>query len=409
MVHNLAAGAVCSHLSTMNTRALGLVLVAAASLAAQQPRWLATWSFSNFAAPPAPRGDSIDRVPTYANRTLRQIVRVSVGGSELRLRLSNEYGDRPLVIGAAHVAVRDTASAIRAGTDRALTFGGASRVVLRPGAFVTSDPLRMTVAPLADLAVSLWIVDSIRAATRHPGSRQTNYVSAPGDLTAAAWFKADTVLQQWTWLAGVDVVNERAAGVIVAFGNSITDGTGSRPDSNSRWPDVLARRLMASGEPPRGVVNAGIAGNGVLSPIVGPSALNRFDRDALMQPGVTHVVLLEGINDLSRGSANRRDSVTAEDIIFGYKQLIARAHERGVAIIGCTLTPIGGLNSPSTPSADAKRTAVNTWIRNSNAFDGVIDFDAATRDPADPTRFLPAYDSGDHLHPNGAGYRRKPR
>ena len=199
----------------------------------------------------------------------------------------------------------------------------------------------------------------------------------------------------------------KATGVIVAFGNSITDGSGSTLDANSRWPDVLARHLLGSREPPKGVVNAGIGGNRVLSPMNGPSALARFDRDVLMQPGVTHVILLEAINDLTRGSgtADPRDSVTAEDIIFGYQQLILRAHEHGLMIYGATLTPIGGMDRPTTPTVDAKRRAINEWIRTSHRFDGVIDFDAVTRDPAHTDRFLPAFDSGDHLHPSDAGYR----
>jgi lysophospholipase L1-like esterase len=216
---------------------------------------------------------------------------------------------------------------------------------------------------------------------------------------------ADTTVQQWIWLAGVDVFNAQASGVIVAFGNSITDGVGASADSNSRWPDVLARRLLASKEPARAVVNAGISGNGVLSQIAGPSALARFDRDVLLQPGVTHVIVLEGINDLNRGTGNPGDSVSAKDIIFGYQQLIARAHERGVVIFGATMTPMGNMTRPNTPGATAKRKAVNDWIRTSGAFDGVIDFDAVTRDPAQPDQFLAAYDSGDHLHPSDAGYK----
>jgi lysophospholipase L1-like esterase len=217
----------------------------------------------------------------------------------------------------------------------------------------------------------------------------------------------DTTIRQWLWLAGVDVVNARATGVIVAIGNSITDGAASSADSNSRWPDVLARRLLASKEPAKAVVNAGIAGNGVLSPITGPSALARFDRDVLMQPGVTHVIVLEGINDLGRGTASPdpRDNVTADDVIFGYQQLIGRAHDRGLVIFGTTLTPMANMTRPVTAAVDAKRRAVNEWIRTSGAFDGVIDFEAATRDPSQPDRFLPAYDSGDHLHPSDAGYK----
>jgi lysophospholipase L1-like esterase len=384
-------------------------ILVAHRLGAQQPaRWLATWAPSSYGVPrPAPP-PAVDRVPTYVNRTIRQVVHTSIGGDRLRIRLTNEYGERALVIGAAHIAVRDTGAAIRAGTDHAITFGGRSSVTLRRGAVIVSDPLDMNVPSLGDLAISIWVKDTIRAGTRHPLGLQTNYVSSPGDFTAALSLHADSTISQWLWLAGVDVINARATGMIVTFGNSITDGAASSTDSNSRWPDVLARRLLGSKEPPKAVINAGISGNGVLSIIAGPSALARFDRDVLMQPGVTHVILLEGINDLygGTGNADPRDTVTAQDIVFGYQQLIGRAHERGVMIFGATLTPIADLSPrPETATVDAKRQAVNAWIRTSGAFDGVIDFDAATRDPSQPDRFLPAYDSGDHLHPSDAGYK----
>ncbi|MFI5312347.1 MAG: SGNH/GDSL hydrolase family protein [Gemmatimonadales bacterium] len=387
---------------------LAVLAFVATPLAAQQPaRWFATWSPSYFAAPAPPPRDSVDRVPTYVDRTIRQVIRTTLGGESVRIRLTNENGERSLAIGAAHIAVRDSGAAIKAGTDKPITFSGQPTVTLRPGAVVVSDPVSLRAPALTDLAVSLWLPDTIRATTRHPGAYQTSYVSAHGDFTAAASLEPDTTIRQWLWLAGVDVANAAATGVIVTFGNSITDGAGSKADSNSRWPDVLARRLLGSKEPPKAVINAGIGGNRVLSPGAGPSALSRFDRDVLMQPGVTHVVLLEGINDLGGGTGrpNPRDSLAAQDIIFGYQQLISRAHERGVAIIGATLTPIGGMNRPTNAEVDAKRRAVNDWIRTSGAFDGVIDFDAATRDPAQPDRFLPAFDSGDHLHPSDVGYK----
>lgn len=374
---------------------------------AQQPaRWLATWAPSPFAAAPRPAVDSLDRVPTWANRTLRQVVRTTIGGERLRVRFTNEHGERPLAIGAAHVALRDSGATIRPGTDHAITFGGRSSVIVGRGAVIVSDPVEMAVPALTDLAISIWVEDTSRASTRHALGLQSNYVSPPGDFTAANSMRADTTIQQWVWLSGVDVVNPRATGVIVAIGNSITDGYASTPDANSRWPDVLARRLLASSEPLKAVVNAGISGNGVLSPITGPPALGRFDRDVLMQPGVTHVIVLEAINDISRGAVSEdpRGRVSAEQIIFGYRQLIARAHERGIVIFGATLTPMANMTRATTPVVDSIRRTVNEWIRTSGAFDGVIDFDAATRDPAHPGQFLPAYDSGDHLHPGDAGY-----
>ena len=392
----------------MRRLALATCIAAALPLGAQKPaRWLATWSPSPSAAAPIPPSGTLDRTPTYVDRTIRQIVHTTLGGDSVRIRLTNEYGERALVIGAAHIAVRDTGAAIRTETDKALTFGGRGTVTLRPGAVMFSDPIAYKVPALTDLSVSLWVKDTIRASTRHALGLQINYVSPHGDLTSAAAFAPDTTIFQWLWLTGVDVVNAKGTGVIVTIGNSITDGAASTPSTNSRWPDVLARRLLASSEPPKAIVNAGISGGRVLAPIAGPSALSRFDRDVLMQPGVTHVIVLEAINDLTRGTGmmDPRDSVTAEDIIAGYKQLITRAHERGVMIFGATLTPVGGLNIPTIATVDVKRRAVNDWIRTSKAFDGVIDFEAATRDPSQSDRFLPAYDSGDHLHPSDAGYK----
>jgi lysophospholipase L1-like esterase len=387
-----------------------LVAAQASAQAAPRERWVATWASSMSASPPRPPADSIDRTPSFVNRTLREIMRVSAGGSRVRLKLSNQYGDRPLAIGSVHIALRKSGAEIEPGTDRPVTFNGRSSIVIRAGANLVSDGMSLTIPNAADVAVSLFLNDSARISTRHALGLQTNYVSAPGDFTASATFVPDTTLMMWPFVAGIDVVNPAVTGVIVAFGNSITDGVGSKADSNARWPDVLARRLFASKEPLKAFVNAGISGNRVLSPGAGASALERFDRDVLMQPGVTHVIVLEGINDINGGTygggtnaPNPRNEVSAEELIAGHQQLIDRAHERGIVIYGATLTPEGGMRGAST-ARDAKRMALNTWIRTSGAYDGVIDFDKLTRDPADTTRFLPAYDSGDHLHPSGAGY-----
>ena len=363
------------------------------------PRWLATWIASPSDAPPRPPRDSVDRVPRLFDQTLRLVVRTSIGGERVRIRLSNEYGDRPLVIDAAHIAVRDSGASIVPATDRTLTFGGRASVQMRPGAVVLSDPVALAVPALGDLAVSLHLVDSVRVSTAHPLGLQTNYVGH-GNVTSARSFVPDTTLAQWPYLVGVDVINPSVAGVIVAFGNSITDGARSTRDANARWPNVLAARMLRDAQP-RAVANAGISGNRVLTYGAGPSALARFERDVLATPGLTHVILLEGINDIGRSAV---DGITADDIIFGYRQLIARAHERGITIFGATLTPAGP-RANFTPALEAKRAAVNAFIRTSHEFDGVIDFDAVTRDPSNPLQFLPAYDSGDHLHPGDAGYR----
>lgn len=363
------------------------------------PRWLATWTASPFDAGPRPPRDSVDRVPRLFDQTLRLVVRTSIGGERVRIRLSNEYGDRPLVIDAAHVAVRDSGTSIVPATDRALTFGGRPAVRMLPGAVVLSDPVTLTVPALRDLAVSLHLADSSRLSTRHQLALQTSYVGH-GNVAGAPRFTPDTTLEIWPYLVGVDVINPSVAGVIVTIGNSITDGARSTRDANMRWPNILAARMLNDAQP-RAVVNAGISGGRVLTYGTGPSALARFERDVLATPGLSHVILLEGINDIGRSAV---DGVTADDIIFGYRQLIARAHERGIPIFGATLTPAGPRPN-FTPALEAKRAAVNAFIRTSGEFDGVIDFDATTRDPANPLQFLPAYDSGDHLHPGDAGYR----
>lgn len=371
---------------------------------APRDRWIATWTTSLIGALPyAFAGSGSDSGLVLTGRTLRQIVRVSAGGSKLRLRLSNEYGLRPLVITSARVARSKGRAAIDAATDRTVTFNGKPSVTIRAGANMVSDAVTFAVPNDADLAISFHFAGEARGSTLHFAAHQRNYRSAPGDFAAAADFAPDTVTERWHFVAGVDVVNPAVTGVIVAIGNSITDGTAATTDANTRWPNVLAKRLMASREPLKAVVNAGIGGNQVTSPTRGPSALERFDRDVLMQPGVTHVIVLEGINDISRGTnpANPIDEVSAEELIAAHQQLVNRAHERGVVIFGATLTPVGGL----TPEHVAKREALNRWMLTSKAYDGVIDFARVTRDPSDTTRFLPAYDSGDHLHPNDAGYK----
>jgi lysophospholipase L1-like esterase len=363
------------------------------------PTWLPTWSPSQSATTqPRPAAGAIDPVPSYANATIREIVHTTIGGDHLRIRVSNEYGDRPLVIGAAHVALLAGGARTQAGTDRTLTFGGKTTAIVHAGAVLTSDGIAFDVPTAGDIVVSLYLPQPSRTSTRHALGVQTTYIARSGDRASDTDFAADTTMRSWIFLSGVEVTNPRATGTIVAIGNSITDGYAATADSNRRWPDVLARRLLSSGEPPKAVVNAGISGNRILTFGAGPSLLSRFDRDVLMQPGVTHVIILEGINDISRSNV---DTVTADDIISGLRQVVDRAHERGLVVYGATLTPF----ERARPENEPKRQAVNQWIRTSRVFDGVIDFDAVTRDPSQPNRLLPAYDSGDHLHPSDAGYR----
>lgn len=347
--------------------------------------WVGTWSAS-----PQRSGTP----PRFNGQTLRQIVHTSIDGDGVRVLLSNAYGTQPLVIGAAHIAIRSAGPAIVPESDRVLTFSGAPSITIPPGAPALSDPVELGVPALADLAVSIYLPDDTPATTTHAVALQTSYISPPGDYTDAIAMPVMSTTQSWFFLTGVEVEASERTGAIVAIGDSITDGNGSTPNTNNRWPNHLAERLLARhGNHKRAVLDAGISGNRVLSDGAGVNALARFDHDVLVQPGVTHVIVLEGIND--SGSV-----FIADQIVAGLGQLIERAHERGLKIFGGTLTPAG-----SSGTREANRQAVNDWIRTGGAFDAVIDFDEALRDPDNPTFFLPIYDSGDHLHPSNAGYQ----
>ena len=395
-------------------------------------RWVGTWSTSEVARPqapppppttpgpppfmpnqcppnPAPAAPQASGFMHFSNQTLRQIVHTSIGGSRVRIVLSNRYGTAPLAIGAAHVALRDKDAAIQPASGRALTFSGRSTFTIPPGALAYSDPVALTVPQMGDLAIDLFLPGDTNSAsplTMHNGAFQTSYVSETGHHPGAASFPTSATTQNWFVVYRVEVVAPPSVGGLVTFGDSITDGTRSTPGTNNRWPDLLARRLLSSASPVRmGVMNAGIAGNRVLSNAAyqsGINALARFEHNVASQPGVTHVIFLEGINDI--GQARENPSPSADDVIAGHKQIIERARARRLKIFGATLTPFYGA-AYYTELGEAKRQAVNQWIRTGNAYDGVIDFDKATRDPADPKKFLAAYDSCDHLHPSDAGYK----
>jgi lysophospholipase L1-like esterase len=361
--------------------------------------WVATWG----AAMDSPG-------PRLSDQTVRQVVRVSVGGSAVRVRLSNLFGAGPVTLGPARVALRAEGSATVPGSDRVVAFEGRGTVTIPKGGSVLSDPVAMDVKPLQELAISLYVPAAATPgpSTLHNAGLATAYLTESGDATAAARFPGTEVHGSRFFLSDVEVGGPAERHAVVAFGDSITDGVGAKPDTYERWPDYLAARLQK--DPALAavaVVNSGIGGNRVLNDNFGPSAQKRFDRDALDKPGVRWIVLLEGINDIG-GSGQPEtpaDDVSAEQIIDGMKQLVARAHAKGVKIYGATLTPFGGAGWPYHSSRnEKKREAVNAWIRNGGAFDGVADFDKAIRDPARPDRMLQAYDSGDHLHPNGAGY-----
>jgi lysophospholipase L1-like esterase len=430
-----------------------LIKVAAAALAlyvlagnppamAQSERntthWVGTWSTAVMTrpqtapvqpGPPAPSGQNppgaAGRVPpppqppllNFNNQTLRQIVHTSIGGDRVRVVLSNAFGTIPLAVGAANVALRQKDAAIVPSSARRLTFGGNPATTIAAGAIALSDPVGVAVPAFADLAIDIYLpgdtANSVSPLTTHTGALQTNYVSAAGNHAGAADLPVMTTTQSWFFLSRVEVAAPDQVGAVVTFGDSITDGTLSTADTNNRWPDHLARRLMAQARSARtlmmGVLNQGIAGNRVLSDFVGPSALARFDRDVLAQSGVTHVILLEGINDFGLTPAGQTPPSTAE-IIAGHLQIIERAHAHGLKVIGGTMLPFEGTNlviAPGyyTPEKDARRQAFNEWVRTGKAYDGVIDFDLALRDPGRPAQLRPEYKGADNLHLNDAGYQ----
>jgi lysophospholipase L1-like esterase len=378
-----------------------LLFLAGAAAQAAGIDWVATWH----ASPEPARAPTI----TLNNQTVRQVVRVTLGGSKVRVRLSNEFGDAPVRIGAAHVALAGEGTTIQVGSGHALTFsGGSKEVVIPEHAYVYSDPVDLVVPALGQLAISLYVPGNERIQTEHYFAMQDAWIVAK-DATAAPVLTGATVISKRVLLAGVEVSPARRSRVVVAIGDSTTGGYGSTPNTNHRWTDVLAERL-AQKKSPVAVVNAGVGGNRLLHDFIGPNVLSRFDRDALSQPGVTHVVVLIGINDfgLPGGRKLPQEEVTVQQMVSGFRQLITRAHDHGVKVIGATLLPFGPI--PERPgyyseASAAKREALNQWIRSSREFDGVIDFEAAVRDPKDAKKMLAAFDSGDHLSPNDEGYK----
>lgn len=359
--------------------------------------WVATWGMAP-AGPPAP-ADTL----AFTDQTLRLVVHTSIGGNRVRIRVSNQMGNTPLAIGAAHIAVRGAGASIVPGSDRMLTFSGNPGIVIPPGAPVLSDPVDLNVTALSDLAISLYLPGAASGTTVHGMGLQTHYASSPGDFTGTATLPVQRTFTQLPFVTAVDVQGAAGLAAIVTLGDSITDGNEGTVDTNRRWPDWLARRLQGR----LGVVNRGISGNQLLNNtpdawLAGRSIQERFDRDVLATSGVRYMTLMVGINDIGHGTP--AEPVTASGLIAGYRQVIARAHAAGIVVYGGTLTPIEG-SFYGNPEQEALRQEVNRWIRSSNAFDAIIDFDRALRDPAHPTRMLPAYDSGDHIHPGDLGYQ----
>jgi lysophospholipase L1-like esterase len=382
--------------------------------------WIGTWAAA--AQPKVPGTPE-----TFRNQTVRLIVHTSAGGRKVRIKISNTYGERPLLIGRAHTARRTGGAQIDPASDRPLKFHGQVSTKVPARSMVVSDPVDLVVPPLSDLAISLFFPETTVVASSHILAMQTSYVStSTGDSTANVKFPVARKILSWPFLTGVDVEVSGSGAAIVALGSSLTDGDGTTTDKNRRWPDVLAQRLQKEGVrlAEMGVLNEGIIGNRLLSdspgqatpygPALGEAGLARFERDVLDQAGVKYVFVALGINDIAfPGSLTPlAESVSAESIISAYRQLIARAHKNGIRVIGTTNPAFeeSFLENPKlgkvtffTLDKESVRQKVNTWILNSKEFDGAVDFDAVVRDPSHPTRILPAYDSGDHLHPNDAG------
>jgi lysophospholipase L1-like esterase len=377
-----------------------------------------TWVVSWAASQQIPEPQNALPLDDMRDATLRQIVHLSVGGSALRVHLSNAFGTEALHFSSVHIAhpLSPASPAIDPASDKALTFAGNSDVTIPPGAGFVSDPIVMAVAPLSDLAITFYLDSPPAIETSHPGSRATSYY-LHGDFVSAPDLPLAKHIDHWYQISGVDVLAPAGAAAIVALGDSITDGHGATTNGNDRWTDVLAARLQASPATRNlGVSNQGIGGNHLLTNGLGPNALARFDRDVLAQAGVRWLIVFEGVNDLgklARGEDLPNGVATPADhaalvarVLAAYQQIILRAHAQGLRVYGATITPYVDSNyyHPG-PSDEADRQAVNAWIRAPGHFDAVIDFDAVVRDPAHPDHLLPAFDCGDHLHPSPAGYR----
>jgi lysophospholipase L1-like esterase len=391
----------CTCLMTLLSGSAALRSARAAAPADSSAHWVGTWAAAPWATPNA----KADPFASPNGTTLRQTVHVSIGGSMARIVFTNEFGLEPLSIEAANVGVPTFDGAVS--NLAPLTFGGWPSVIIPPGALMISDPVAIKVAPLSDLTVSLFLpAQTVSQLTRHGFADQTGYM-VEGNSISAEKLEGAKKFYSWDFLKGVDVAAGPASGAIVAFGDSITDGAHSSRDANNRWPDVLARRLQADrASSGLAVLNEGIGGNRILHDNTGPNALARFDRDVIAQAGVRYVIILESINDIGRTFMPKApgDQVTSQQLIAALQQMIDRAHMHGIKVIGATLTPYHGAGYQG-GDGEQMVADVNNFILHSGKFDGAVDFNKVTTDPHQPLTFLPAYDSGDHLHPDDAGYK----
>ncbi|MFZ6691700.1 SGNH/GDSL hydrolase family protein [Undibacterium sp. SXout20W] len=380
-----------------------LLLTTSLSWATNDREWVGTW----MAAP--------DQVgPPLKAQTIRQVIRSSIGVKRVRIRLSNQYGKEPLELGAIHLATHTNGAAITPGSDHVVTFSRKPRITIPVGETVLSDPIDMTIAPLQELAISMFLPSGIIASTQHGTGMQTVYSVLEKDVTAAIDLPQPEKDDSRYFLADIEVSGARDGHAIVVIGDSITDGVGSTNDKNARWTDILAERLHAEARLSSiAVLNAGISGNRILNdgvePFVGPSMLTRLERDVLSKPGVKWVMVFGGINDISAANVlhSSKDKVTVAQLIQGMTSLINRSHEKGLKVWGATILPNGGTVGIIGHSANGEkmRQELNAWIRQSAAFDAVIDVDRVLASPDRPAQLAPEFDSGDHTHPNDAGYR----
>ncbi|MGO8766552.1 MAG: SGNH/GDSL hydrolase family protein [Limisphaerales bacterium] len=363
---------------------------------AQAADWIGAWA----CAPQLTEQRNLPPPPGLESNTLRQVVQVSIGGTKLRVKFSNIFGNGPVTMAAAHLALSAGADAIQTNTDTALTFNGQPSATIPAGQAIWSDPFNFKLAPLADVAITIHFGGTASDVTGHPGSRMTSYI-LPGDEVTAPAMPGAATMQHWDIINNIDVQAPHPVGAIITLGDSITDGRGSDTDKNDRWPDNLARRLQAD-EKTAGisVLNQGIGGNTVLAGGLGPTAISRFDRDVLSQSDARWLIIFEGVNDIG---GSRNDSV-ATNLINAFQNFIKQAHAQHLLVYGATITPFGG-SFYDNPERETAREAVNNWIRTGGQYDAVLDFDAAVRDPQNPTHLLPGDDSGDHLHPNENGYQ----
>jgi lysophospholipase L1-like esterase len=369
-----------------------------------ESNWVATWVSAQQLTEP----NNLPPAPGLSGYTLRQVIQPTLAGDEVRVTFSNQYGEAPLSLKAAHIAASLGSAAIDSEQAAPLTFNGSPSVTILPGTVMVSDPVSLPVVPFANLSVSTAVAEVPKNVTGHPGSRTTSFLQA-GDVVSIENMPEAIRVDHWYLLSQVEVVARENAAAIVVIGDSITDGRGSTTNQNDRWPNVLARRLAAQeGFADIAVLNQGAGGGRVLRDGLGTSALARFDRDVLAVPGVRWLIIFEGVNDLGTAVGARKNgepAATPEDLIAAYRQMIVRAHAHGIKVIGATIMAFEGFTAYHTAESEAHRQAVNHWIRTSGEFDGVIDFDVITRDPASPSKLSKTVDGGDHLHPSAQGYR----